>query len=63
MTDAVVNVEKEVDKVVNKFNELRKHNESTLEELIQQIQSYQRDLSLITREYDINCRPINPKLL
>lgn len=48
MSDAVVNVEKEVDKVVNKFSELRNHNEQTLEDLIQQIQSYQRDLMLLT---------------
>ena len=48
MSEAVVNVEKEVDKVVNKFNELRNHTEHTLEDLIQQIQSYQRDLMLLT---------------
>ena len=51
MSDAVVNVEKEVDKVINKFNELRQHNENTLEELIQQIQSYQRDLMLLSCKY------------
>ncbi|CAG2122232.1 unnamed protein product, partial [Medioppia subpectinata] len=48
MSDAVVNVEKEVDKVVNKFHELRKHNEQTLEELIQQIKGYHRDLQTLS---------------
>jgi len=48
MSEAVMNVEKETDKVVNKFKDLRKHNEQTLDDLIQQIQSYQRDLMLLT---------------
>ncbi|CAG2175956.1 unnamed protein product [Oppiella nova] len=48
MGDAVVNVEKEVDKVVNKFHELQRHNDQTLDDLIQQINSYQRDLMLLS---------------
>ncbi|CAG2183178.1 unnamed protein product, partial [Oppiella nova] len=51
MGDAVVNVEKEVDKVVNKFHELQRHNDQTLDDLIQQINSYQRDLMLLSGMY------------
>ncbi len=48
MSDAVINVEREVDKVVNKFNELQKHNNQTLNDLIKQIESYQRDLIILS---------------
>ncbi|XP_054167491.1 E3 ubiquitin-protein ligase RMND5A-like [Oppia nitens] len=48
MADAVMNVEKDVDKVVMKFQEIRNHTENTLDDLIQQIQSYQRDLMLLS---------------
>jgi len=48
MSDAVINVEREVDKVINKFIELRQHNDQTLNDLIQQIQSYERDLLILS---------------
>jgi archaellum biogenesis ATPase FlaH len=54
MSDSVINVEREVDKVINKFNELRQHNDQTLNDLIQQIQSYQRDLLILTSESSIH---------
>lgn len=48
MANAIENVEKETDKVLHKFNEIQNHSKNTLGDLIQQIESYQRDLSILT---------------
>jgi len=48
MTGSVENVERETEKVLHKLKEISKHREQTLSDLIQQIESYQRDLSILT---------------
>lgn len=48
MGDAVMNVDREVDKVLHKFKELRSHNDKCLTELISQIQNYQRDFLILS---------------
>ena len=48
MAGPVENVERELDKVMNKLTDLRKHRDQTLDEFIQQIESYQRDLSILS---------------
>ncbi|OTF72502.1 hypothetical protein BLA29_015131 [Euroglyphus maynei] len=51
MANAIENVEKEMEKVLHKFKSLKDHGDKNLSELIQQIESYQRDLSILTCEY------------
>ncbi|KAF7494475.1 E3 ubiquitin-protein ligase RMND5A [Sarcoptes scabiei] len=48
MASSIENVEKEADKVFHKFVELKNHGERTLIDLIQKIENYQRDLSILT---------------
>lgn len=48
MASAIENVEKETEKVLHKFKSLKDHGDKNLSELIQQIESYQRDLSILT---------------
>lgn len=50
MATSVENVERETDKVMHKLQELSKHREQTLSDLIQQIENYQQDLSMLTCE-------------
>lgn len=52
MTGPVENVERETDKVLHKLKELDKHREQTLDELVQQIETYQRDFSILTCKSD-----------
>lgn len=51
MASSIENVEKEADKVFHKFVELKNHGERTLIDLIQKIENYQRDLSILTCMY------------
>lgn len=51
MANAIENVEKETEKVLHKFKSLKDHGEKNLSELIQQIESYQRDLSILTCKF------------
>lgn len=51
MANAIENVEKETEKVSHKFKSLKDHGEKNLSELIQQIESYQRDLSILTCKF------------
>ncbi|KAH9510837.1 E3 ubiquitin-protein transferase rmnd5a [Dermatophagoides farinae] len=60
MASAIENVEKETEKVLHKFKSLKDHGDKNLSELIQQIESYQRDLSILTSPdcplTDIQCQ-------
>ncbi len=56
MTGAIENVENETDKVLHKFRELSRHGDQTLGDLIQLIESHQRDLSILTCKFKLeNC--------
>lgn len=45
--DSVHSVDKEVDKVLGKFNGLNEHSQESLSELISQLQNLQRDVSSV----------------
>lgn len=48
MSNCLDVVEKDVEKVLNKFNEANQHYDKTFDELIAQIQNYQRDFETLT---------------
>lgn len=49
--ESVTNLDKELEKVLTKFNALFDHSNRTLEELLQQVQILQRDLVFLTSEF------------
>lgn len=48
MSDAVLNVDREVERVLSKFGQLKDHASKTLDDLISQLQNLQRDLAILS---------------
>lgn len=52
--EAVQNVQKEIDKVFNKFSSLDKHAVQTLSDLINQLNRLKQDFDVLSREYHLS---------
>lgn len=53
MSDAVINVDREVDKVLSKFGQLSAHSGKTLTDLVTMLQTFQRDLVMLSSKLDM----------
>lgn len=49
--ESIINVEKEIEKVLHKFAALKNHSVKTLDDLINSLQSLQRDLDILSSKY------------
>lgn len=54
MAESVNNVAREVEKVVSKFSSLNEHTQSTLNDLIDQVQNLLRDLACLTGKQSVD---------